>query len=265
VLTNNHVVADAIEVKVTLSDRRTVPATVVGTDPDTDLAVLKLNQEAVADLAVAPLGNTDAMDIGDWVIAIGSPLGFEGSVTVGVISAKDRSIELPGGVRLFDLIQTDAVINPGNSGGPLLNLGGEVIGINTAIIRGSAGQEAEGIGFSINMGTATPVSKQLIDNGKVIRPVFRITILDVTPEDEVQFGLSVGEGILVVSVAPGGPADLAGIEANDVIIGLDGTPVTSTTDLKRAMLTDYEVGDRVAVTVARGTATLILRVTLGAP
>ena len=266
VLTNNHVVADAIEVEVTLSDRRTVPATIVGTDPDTDLAVIKLDPDAITGLAVAQLGNTDAMAIGDWVIAIGSPLGFEGSVTVGVVSAKNRSIDLPGGVRLFDLIQTDAVINPGNSGGPLLNLDGEVIGINTAIIRGSIGngQEAEGIGFSINMGTAIPVSDQLIENGVVIRPRFGINILDLTPEDVDRLDLSVDEGILVVSVTPGGPAALAGLRASDVIVRLDDSPVTSTTDLVRAVLTDYKVGDTVAVTVARGTTTLVFRVTLAA-
>ena len=267
VLTNNHVVADAIEVEVTLSDRRTVPATVVGTDPDADLAVLKLDPDAITGLAVAHLGDTDAMAIGDWVIAIGSPLGFEGSVTVGVVSAKSRSIDLPGGVRLYDLLQTDAAINPGNSGGPLLNLAGEVIGINTAIIRGAIGdgQEAEGIGFSISMGTAIPVSEQLIENGEVIRPRFGVSILDVTPEDADRLDLAVDEGILVVSVTPGGPSAVGGLKANDVIVQLDGSPVSSTTALVRAVLADYEVGDTVAVTVSRGTTILVLHVTLGVP
>jgi S1-C subfamily serine protease len=260
VLTNNHVVANAIEVEVTLSDRRTVSATVVGTDPDADLAVLKLDPDAITELPVAQLGDTDAMAIGDWVIAIGSPLGFEGSVTVGVVSAKNRSIDLPGGVRLYDLLQTDAVINPGNSGGPLLNLAGEVIGINTAII-----EEAEGIGFSISMGTAIPVSRQLIENGKVVRPRFGVSILDVTPEDADRLDLAVGEGILIVSVAPDGPSAVAGLEANDVIVQLDDRPVSSTTDLVRAILTDYEIGDIVAVMIARGMTTLVLHVTLGAP
>ena len=267
VLTNNHVVADAIEVEVTLSNRRTVSATVVGTDPDADLAVLKLDPATIKDLAVAQLGDTDAMEIGDWVIAIGTPLGYEGSVTVGVVSAKNRSIDLPDGVHLYDLVQTDAVINPGNSGGPLLNLEGEVIGINTAIIRGSigSGQEAEGIGFSISMGTAIPVSEQLIANGKVVRPIFGISILDVTPEDTDRLDLLVDEGVLVLAVTPGGPSALAGLQANDVIVRLDGSPVTSTTDLVRAVLTNYKVGDVVAVTIARGATALVLDVTLGSP
>ena len=267
VLTNNHVVADAIEVEVTLANRRTVPATIVGTDPTSDLAVLKLDPADIAGLAVARLGDTDAMKIGDWVIAIGSPLGFEGSVTVGVVSAKRRSIDLPGDVRLYDLIQTDAVINPGNSGGPLLNLDGEVIGINTAIIRGSigGGGEAEGIGFAISMGTAIPVSKQLIENGTVVRARFGISILDVTPEETSRLDLSVDEGILVVSAAPGGASARAGIRANDVIVRLNGSRVTSTTDLVRAVLTDFKVGDTVLVTVVRGATTLVFQVTLTAP
>jgi S1-C subfamily serine protease len=163
VLTNNHVVEETVNVQVALPNRRVVNAMVVGTDPETDLAVLQLAKSDIAGLAVATLGDSEAMSTGDWVIAIGSPLGYEGSVTVGVISATGRFIDI-GDVVLHDMIQTDTVINPGSSGGPLLNLDGDVIGINTAIVRGTIGsnQDAVGIGFSISMGTAIPVSKQLI-------------------------------------------------------------------------------------------------------
>jgi S1-C subfamily serine protease len=259
ILTNNHVVEDSTSVEIALANRRTVAAVIVGTDPATDLAVLKIDAEEIAGLAVAPLGDTDAMQIGDWVIAIGSPLGYEGSVTVGVISAKGRSLDLED-QRLYDLVQTDAVINPGNSGGPLLNLDGEVIGINTAIIRGSIGnnQEAEGIGFSISMGTAIPVSQQLLAEGSVVRPIFGISIIDVTPALDV----SVEHGVLVVGVTPGGPAERAGIQGNDIITHLDGAAMSTTSDLIRKVLTDYQVGDIVAVTIVRGDLTLEFRVRL---
>jgi S1-C subfamily serine protease len=265
VLTNNHVVEDATSVEVALANRKTVDAEVIGTDPETDLAVLKLDPADIEGLAVARLGDTDAMQIGDWVIAIGSPLGFEGSVTVGVVSAKGRSIDL-GDSRLYDLLQTDAVINPGNSGGPLLNLDGEVIGINTAIIRGSIGnnQEAEGIGFSISMGTAIPVTQKLIEQGSVVRPKFGINIIDLTPSNASDFGVSIEEGVIVVSVVSGGAAERAGIRANDVITHLDDAVMRTTSDLIRKVLTDYEIGDIVAVTVVRDTATLEFRVRLEA-
>jgi S1-C subfamily serine protease len=264
VLTNNHVVEGTTGVQVALSNRRVVDAELVGTDPQTDLAVLKLAEADIAGLAVAILGDTDAMSVGDWVIAIGSPLGYEGSVTVGVISATDRFIDL-GDVVLHDMVQTDAAINPGNSGGPLLNLDGEVIGINTAIIRGSIGnnQEAEGIGLSISMGTAIPVSNQLVDHGSVVRPKLGILILDVTPSIAASLGLLVEDGVLIESVVDGGPAQVAGLRADDVITHLDGVPVFTTSRVVRMILTDYQIGDMVTVTVIRGVATMDFRVRLG--
>ena len=265
ILTNNHVVEDATEVEVALASRERVSAEIVGTDPTTDLAVLKIDLDDVSGITVAKLGDTDAMRIGDWVIAIGSPLGFQGSVTVGVVSAKGRSLQIDqDSERLNDLVQTDAVINPGNSGGPLLNLAGEVIGINTAIIRGSIGnnQEAEGIGFSVSMGTAIPVSTQLIENGKVIRPRIGVQILDVTPVNAAEQGLSVDEGVLIVALSPGGPAERAGLEVDDVIVQVDDIPVSSTTELVRLFLTDYRIGDTVEVTVVRSAVTLTFGITL---
>ncbi len=253
ILTNNHVVEDATSVEVALASRERIPAEVVGTDPETDLAVLKVDRDLVADFVVLTLGDTEATRIGEWVIAIGSPLGFAGSVTVGVVSAKGRSLSLDGDVQLRDLVQTDAVINPGNSGGPLLNLRGEVIGINTAIIRGrlSGGQEAEGIGFAISMRTAVPVSGQLIENGRMVRPRMGVSIADVTPILAAERDLAVDEGVLVLGLAPGAPAERAGIQVDDVIVEVDGTPVASTAELVNRFLTGYSLGDTVSVTVDR--------------
>jgi len=265
VLTNNHVVANATSVRVVLSSLERVDAEVIGTDPATDLAVLKIDPDEVDEVTIATLGNTDAMRIGDWVIAIGSPLGFQGTVTVGVISAKGRSLQIAqNSPSLNDLVQTDAVINPGNSGGPLLNLVGEVIGINTAIIRGAIGnnQEAEGIGFSVSMGTAIPVSEQLIANGRVVRPRIGVQIIDVNPVNAAERGLSVDEGVLVVVVTPDGPADRAGIEVDDVIVLVDDIPVSSTTELVRLLLTDYRVGDTARMSVVRSAVTLSFDMTL---
>ena len=264
ILTNNHVVEDSTSVQVALANRKTVEASIVGTDPETDLAVLKIAPADIVGLAAARLGNTDAMQIGDWVIAIGSPLGYAGSVTVGVISAKDRSLDF-GDERLYNLLQTDAVINPGNSGGPLLNLAGEVIGINTAIIRGRIGtnQEAEGIGFSISMGIAIPVTAQLIERGTVIRPKFGINIVDVTPALATSRELSIEVGVLITSVTSGGAAQSAGLRANDVITHLDGTAIQTTSDLIRKVLAGYQIGDIVTVTATRGLAPLKFIVTLG--
>ncbi len=258
-LTNNHVVEGATAVEVVLSNRQHVPVEIVGSDPDTDLAVLKADPKDIDDLITVRLGKTGDMRPGEWVIAIGSPLGFEGSVTVGVVSAKGRSLSIDSNTRLDDLLQTDAVINPGNSGGPLLNLRGEVIGINTAIIRG---QQADGIGFAISMETAIPVSTQLIENGRVIRPRMGVVIQDVTHALSIERGLSVNEGIIVVSLAPDGPAERAGIEVDDVIVQIDDTPVITTTELVRLLLTNYKVGDVVRATVVRSAIHLTFDVTL---
>jgi len=265
ILTNNHVVEDAVKVEVAHANRERLEAEVVGTDPETDLAVLKVDPNDIEGLIFAPLGDTDAMRIGDWVIAIGSPLGFEGSVTVGIVSAKGRSLQVDSSLpELYDLLQTDAVINPGNSGGPLLNLQGEVIGINTAIIRGNIGnnQQADGIGFAVSMGTARPVSAQLIENGRVIRPRIGVSILDVTPVLGAERGLSVDQGVLVDGVVAGGPAARAGIRAEDVIVQVDDRPVASTTELVRLFLNEYHVGDVARITVVRSAVTMSFDVTL---
>jgi len=263
ILTNNHVVEDAPFVDIVLSNGQELGAEIVGTDSNTDLAVLKIDPSKVEDLVVTPLAQSNSARIGDWVIAIGNPLGFEGTVTVGVISAKDRSLAISKN-RLHDLLQTDAVINPGNSGGPLLNLSGQVIGINTAIIRGTlpSGQEAEGIGFAVATTTAIPIAEQLIANGRVVWPRIGVGVDDVTPANASERGLSVDQGVLVESVATDGPAERAGIEVSDVIVALDGLPVTKFTDLRRLMLNLYAVGDTVSISVVRAAATLEIDVTL---
>ncbi len=264
VLTNNHVVEDTIEIEVALFNHQIVPAEIVGTDPSTDIAVLKIDPELVEDFITVALGDTDAMRPGEWVIAIGSPLGYESSVTVGVVSGTGRSLDLGDDIILNDLVQTDAVINPGNSGGPLLNMRGEVIGINTAIIRGetSGGQQADGIGFAISMGTAIPVAGQLIEKGRVVRPRMGVIVQDVTPASVTERDLGVVEGILIVSLAEDGPAERAGIEIDDVIVLIDGAPVTTTSALVRKLLTEYHVGDVVHVTIVRGAVHLEFEVTL---
>ena len=264
VLTNNHVVEDTIEIEVALFNHQIVPAEIVGTDPSTDIAVLKIDPELVEDFITVALGDTDAMRPGEWVIAIGSPLGYESSVTVGVVSGTGRSLDLGDNIILNDLVQTDAVINPGNSGGPLLNMRGEVIGINTAIIRGetSGGQQADGIGFAISMGTAIPVAGQLIEKGRVVRPRMGVIVQDVTPASVTERDLGVVEGILIVSLAEDGPAERAGIEIDDVIVLIDGAPVTTTSALVRKLLTEYHVGDVVHVTIVRGAVHLEFEVTL---
>ena len=263
ILTNNHVVEGATSVDVVLSSGQELQSEIVGADPNTDLAVLKINPIEVKSLVITKLGDSSSARIGEWVIAIGNPLGYEGSVTVGVLSAKDRSLKLPD-ARLHDLLQTDAVINPGNSGGPLLNLKGEVIGINTAVIRGTlaSGKQAEGIGLAVASTTAIPVANQIIANGRVLWPRIGVGIDDVTPANAEKLGLSVDQGVLVMSLAKDGPAEYAGIQTNDVIVAIGGETITKFTEMRRLMLNKYSIGDSLTVTIIRGTEKLEFAVIL---
>lgn len=262
-LTNDHVVEGAVEAEVVLSNRQRLPAEIIGTDKATDLAVLKVDPEEVDGLVILELGNVDAMRIGSLVLAIGSPLGFQGSVTLGILSSKGRSLGT-GEERLDNLLQTDAGINPGNSGGPLLNMEGEIIGINTRVIRESlsGGVSIDGMGFAISADTAIPVAQHLIEFGRVVRPRMGITVQDVTPAAVTERGLTVEEGALVISVAEGSPADLAGIEVDDVIVQVDGVPVTGTSQLVLMLLTDYRVGETVRVEVVRAAVRFTFELTL---
>src|SRR5881296_998249 len=224
VLTNNHVIENAQDITVRLSDGRKFTAKLVGRDPKTDLAVLKVDAPAL--LPVAELGDSDQLRVGQWAIAIGNPFGLDRTVTVGIVSATARNRV---GVATYEnFIQTDASINPGNSGGPLLNLDGKVIGINTAIV--AAGQ---GIGFSIPINQAREVMRQLIASGRVVRGWLGIAIQDVTDELAGTFGVREREGVLVAEVIKGGPAEAAGVRQGDVIVELNGAPIKEVPELQR--------------------------------
>ncbi len=259
ILTNNHVVGGATSIKVFMFDGREMDATIVGTDKNTDLAVIQVDENG---LPSVPLGDASKLRVGDWVVAIGNALGLPGAptVTVGVVSALGRTLRTGPDVTLYDLIQTDAAINPGNSGGPLINLNGEVVGINTAVLRG---QDAQGIGFAVSAGTAIPVANQLVSNGRVLRPYLGIGAGEVNRAIAAQLDLSVREGVLVMQVESGGPADRAGIRTNDVIVALDGQPTPTFLDMQRLLLSKLKVGQRINVTVARGKDQEQFTLTLG--
>lgn len=216
ILTNNHVVgkADAIEVK--LADGRKFKGKVIGTDEFTDLAVVKIEDK---NLPYATLGDSDSMEQGDWVVAIGSPFGLEETITAGIVSAKGRYV----GGNYNDFLQTDASINPGNSGGPLVNMKGQIIGINTMIYSESGGNQ--GIGFAIPSNLVRYVYEQLVKGGKVVRGYLGVTITEVTPEKAKGLGLNTTEGALVNDVSPNTPASKAGIQSGDLIISFDGKTV----------------------------------------
>ena len=266
ILTNNHVVQDADSITVVFSDGREREGEIVGTDLRTDLAVVRVDERG---LPTAPLADPSKLRVGDWVIAIGNALGLRGSptVTLGIVSALQRSIPRgSGNVTLFDLIQTDAAINPGNSGGPLVNLLGEVVGINTAVLRGTdntTGTEAQGIGFAVSMETAIPVADELVDNGRVVWPWLGVSVADVNPAVASEMGLTSRSGVVINSIEAGAPAQQAGLEPEDVIVALGGQPVTNLRDLQRILRIDYEPGDELTVTAVRDGRERGFQVTLG--
>lgn len=251
IVTNDHVVRDAESIQVKLSNDKVYDAKVVGGDQKTDIAVIKIS---VADLPAAVLGDSDKLEAGQWAIAIGNPFGLDRTMTVGVISATGRSNV---GIETYEnFIQTDASINPGNSGGPLLNVYGEVIGINTAIV--AAGQ---GIGFAIPINMAKPIFSQLIQKGNVSRGYMGVTIQPVTEELAQSFGLKQAKGALVNDVIKGGPADKAGIRQGDVITALNGTEVKDPSHLQR-QVAEAGIGKVVKITVFREGKALDLNITL---
>ena len=219
IVTNHHVIEDAEQIKVTLPDERVFSARLVGADPVTDLAVLKIDG---ARLPVARLGDGDRLRVGEPVIAIGNPLWIEGgpTVTAGVVSALGRTLEQAGLPMLHHLIQTDAAINEGNSGGPLVNAAGQIVGINTAII-----PSAHGIGFAISISTVRPVLRDLIEGRRIVRPTLALVAVSVTPQVAFANDLSVERGVLVTEVLSEGPAASAGIQVGDVITKLSGQSV----------------------------------------
>lgn len=253
ILTNAHVVAQADRVTVTLKDGRTFEGKVQGADEVTDLAVVKIN--AGGDLPVAPLGDSAAVQVGDWAIAVGNPLGFDNTVTLGIVSTLKRSSALVGiPDKRLEFIQTDAAINPGNSGGPLLNDRGEVIGINTAIRA-----DAMGIGFAIPVDKAKTIKDQLMRGEKVSHPYLGVQTLTLTPQlarqnnTDPNSPLQVPEvnGVLVARVLPNSPAAAAGIRRGDVIVQIDGQPITKAEQLQR-VVDNSRVGQMLQVKVQRG-------------
>ena len=223
IVTNNHVIQDADEISVKLNNGEEFDAEIVGRDPNTDLALIKIKAED--DLPVADLGDSDDLKVGQWVLAIGSPFGLEHTVTAGIVSAKGRVI---GSGPYNDLIQTDASINPGNSGGPLINMHGEVVGINTAIIAGG-----QGIGFAVPVNIAKTVLEQLKEDGEVTRGWLGVGIQDITEEMSDYQDIKDKRGVLVAEVFKGDPAEKAGIKPGDIILEVDGEKVGSSRDLTR--------------------------------
>jgi serine protease Do len=244
VLTNHHVVAGADQIKVTLSDERNFRASLVGADPFTDLAVLKVEGKSFSSL---PLGAPRQLKVGETVVAIGNPLWIEGgpTVTTGVVSGLGRTMEQEGLPMLHDLLQTDAAINAGNSGGPLLDLSGRVVGINTAVIA-----SAHGIGFAISIDTAKPVVRELIARGRVVRPSLGLVAVSLTPQIAYANDLPIERGVLVVRVDAGGPAQTAGLEPGDVIVTLGTSPVKNLHHFHEA-LARHRIGETVEVSLWR--------------
>lgn len=248
IVTNQHVIDKADKITVNLSDNNKFPATVVGQDYELDLAVLKI--DAAEKLTALKMGDSESIRVGEWVIAIGNPYGLDHTVTAGVVSAKGRPIKIEN--RAYkDLIQTDAAINPGNSGGPLLNTQGEVVGINTAV-----NAQAQGIGFAISINTAKDVLDELIQKGKVIRPYIGIWQQPVDEEIAQYLGVR-QEGIVVVDVIQGGPAEKAGLRKLDVIISIDDHKINNNEELQ-TVLKDKQVGDEIMLEIIRESKPLLI-------
>jgi serine protease Do len=253
ILTNNHVVKDADEITVKFADTHEVKGKVVGTDPKTDLAVIRVPSKE--DLPVATLGDSDTLRVGEWAIAIGNPFGLDHTLTVGVVSATGRS---EVGIAAYEnFIQTDASINPGNSGGPLLNIKGEVIGINTAIV--ASGQ---GIGFAIPVNMARKVMGDLVKKGKVTRGWLGVGIQRLTPELAKSFGVNTDDGILVSQVMPKSPAESAGLKTGDLILTVDGKPVKDPRQLQ-SLIAEADIGKTMELSIMREKEKRTLKVQVG--
>lgn len=261
VLTNNHVIENAQRIRVVLADGRAFEAAVVGRDPLADIAVLNIEGE---DIPAAPLGSSSALRVGQWVVAIGNALGLEGgpTVTQGIVSALECSIEADGGAILENLIQTSAAINPGNSGGPLVNLDGEVVGINTAVPGPTVtGLQPTGIGFAIAIDAAKPIASELVQQGRVRRPFLGVSSVTVTSALAAQLDLGVRYGALVIEVARGSPAAQAGIEEGDVIVEFAGENIESARELRQKVMAQ-EIGETATITAVRDAQRVELSVTL---
>ncbi|HLZ70542.1 MAG TPA: trypsin-like peptidase domain-containing protein, partial [Dehalococcoidia bacterium] len=258
VVTNNHVVDGADDISVTLHDGRTLAAKLVGTDPDTDVAVIQVPAENLTQIALA---DSSKVRMGDFVVAVGDPFGVGQSATGGMVSGVNRTGL--GGRGFQNFIQTDAPINPGNSGGPLVDLGGKVVGINTlAAGQAEPGVQAQGIGFSIAIHTAKPVADQLVSSGQVVHPSLGIGYVPLNPAIAAQLGVNAKQGAVVLRVQPGGPAAGAGLQRGDVISQVDGQQLQGDSGLAEA-INPRKPGDTVTLTVLRGGQSMQVKVTLG--
>jgi Do/DeqQ family serine protease len=257
IITNNHVIDEASEIHVIFGRKREVSATVVGRDPRTDIAVLRVEEK---NLPFLPLGDSDALRVGDWVVAIGNPFGLNHTVTAGIVSALGRTGLHPHGYE--DFIQTDASINPGNSGGALVNLNGELIGINSAILSKDGGNI--GIGFAIPVNMVKAVMDQLITYGEVKRGIVGIKLRDLTPEAAKSLQLVNARGAEISEVAPGSAADHAGIKVGDVAVSMNGVPVESAAQLRNG-LGLLRVGQGVEMRVLRNGAERSVTLTINSP
>lgn len=251
ILTNSHVVHGAVVINVTLSDGRHLRAELIGDDPDTDLAVIRV---VANDLPAANLGDSQQIRVGQLAIAIGSPLGYQASVTAGIVSALGRSLRGQSGGLIDNVIQTDAALNPGNSGGPLVSSRGEVIGVNIATI-----MPAQGLCFAIAVNTAKLVAGQLISRGRVVRAYIGMAAQNVPLSSRVArfHKLARRSGVLTASISMGGPADRAGLRQGDVLVGFAGSPIGGIDDLQR-LLTGERIGQPAFATVLRGSEKIIL-------
>ncbi len=258
ILTNSHVVHDAVRIAVTLTDGRRMPATVIGDDPASDLAVIRVERPHFEDpsLIAAALGDSQSLRVGQIVIAIGTPYGFQSTVTAGVVSALGRSLRSYSGRLIDDVIQTDASLNPGNSGGPLVDSAGRVVGVNTATIL-----PAQGICFAIGINTAKFVASRLLRDGRIRRSFIGVSAQTVPVHRRVVrfYDLPKETGVVVVGVEENSPAKRAGLREGDIIVALDGQPVAGVDDLHR-VLTDVRVGVSCSLTVLRWTERLELKV-----
>lgn len=261
ILTNNHVIADADEITIQLIDKRIIQAEVVGTDPKSDLAVLKIDAK---NLKALELGNSDMLRVGEWVMAIGSPFSsnLSHTVTAGIVSALGRSNIIPGATDYEDFIQTDAAINPGNSGGALLNMKGELVGINTAIATGGRERANRGVGFAIPSNMAKKVLRDLIENGYVIRAWLGVGIQEVEDKVARALDLVTREGVIISQVVEDSPAEKAGIRTGDIIIGFDGVKINGPSKLQN-VVSSTKPGKRSKVEIIRDGKKKTISVVLG--
>jgi len=254
IVTNNHVIEGAEVVEVSLNDGRVFKGKVIGRDSSSDLAIIKIDAK---NLKAAELGDSSNLKAGQFIIAIGNPFGLRGgpTVTIGVISAINRSINTEKGI-MEDLIQTDAAINPGNSGGPLIDLNGKVVALATAII-----PFAQGIGFAIPINKVKKIAEDLIKYGKVIRPWLGIYGIDLTPQISSYYNLPVQEGVIIVKVIQGSPAELSGIEEGDIILSIDRTPIKNMIELQK-IIQNKKVGEEITIRIIRNYKTYDIKVEL---